>query len=336
MNWAWVTSLDQLWRAPTFPMWLTLAASGFFWIVVLITLVRAEKSVANGALTVITLLAIGIAATATIRGFGPGGQSASVEARSSQPISAALPALSCVDDLAGETVLTACEKVLFGSAESTAAALSYAASQITRLTAFGDVAAANASMTPELQMMRRAVERDRYGLMAYVLTARDHCTPSDCAAFRAVTDRNQIVANMNERTYEGLIVRYAPSWNMPAVTPGPVAALPPSMPLGKPTNAEFPSAASTPPISIMTPEPGQATTPPTPRPPASALSSPPSSSPPLANAPLPSPRPTPAPAAAKKPAAPKPARTAAPVQLAPAAPAPAAAAPEPTPSAAND
>jgi hypothetical protein len=338
MNWAWVTSLDQLWRAPTFPMWLTLAASGFFGIIVLITLLRAEKSVANGALTVITLLAIGIAATATIRGFGPGGQSASVEARSSQPISAALPALSCVDDLAGETVLTACEKVLFGSAESTAAALSYAASQITRLTAFGDVAAANASMTPELQMMRRAVERDRYGLMAYVLTARDHCTPSDCAAFRAVTDRNQIVANMNERTYEGLIVRYAPSWkwNMPAVTPGPVAALPPSMPLGKPTNAEFPSAASTPPISIMTPEPGQATTPSTPRPPASALSSPPSSSPSLANAPLPSPRPTPAPAAAKKPAAPKPARTAAPVQLAPAAPAPAAAAPEPTSSAAND
>jgi len=336
MNWAWVTSLDQLWRAPTFPMWLTLAASGFFGIIVLITLLRAEKSVANGALTVITLLAIGIAATATIRGFGPGGQSASVEARSSQPTGATLPALSCIDDLAGETVLTACEKVLFGSAESTAAALSYAASQITRLTAFGDVAAADASMTPELQMMRHAVERDRYGLMAYVLTARDHCTPSDCAAFRAVTDRNQIVANMNERTYEGLIVRYAPSWNMPAVTPGPVAALPPSMPLGKPTNAEFPSAASTPPISIMTPEPGQATTPSTPRPPASALSSPPSSSPPLANAPLPSPRPTPALAAAKKPAAPKPARTAAPVQLAPAAPAPAAAAPEPTPSAAND
>ncbi len=332
MNWAWVTSLDQLWRSPTFPMWLTLAASGFFGIIVLITLLRAEKSVANGALTVITLLAIGIAATATIRGFGPG-QGASAETRSSQSVSAGLPALSCIDDLAGETVLTACEKVLFGSAESTAAALSYAASQITWLTAFGDVAAANANMTPELQMVRRAVERDRYGLMAYVLAARDHCTPSDCAAFRAVTDRNQIVANMNERTYEGLIVRYAPSWNMPAVTPAPVAALPPSMPLGKPTNAEFPTAASTPPISIMTPEPGQATTPAAPRP---ASSSPPSSSPPLTNAPLPSPRPTPALAAAKKPAAPKPARTAAPVQLAPPAPAPAAAAPEPAPSAAND
>jgi hypothetical protein len=335
MNWAWVTSLDQLWRSPAFPMWLTLAASGFFGVIVLITLVRAEKSVANGALTVISLLAIGIASTATIGGFGPDGQSASGETRSSQPIGVALPALSCIDDLAGETVLTACEKVLFGSAESTAAALSYAASQITRLTALGDVAAANARMTGELQMVRRAVERDRYGLMAYALAARDHCTPSDCAAFRALADRNQIVANMNERTYEGLIVRYAPSWNAPVAAPAPVAVLP-SMPSGKPTNAEFPSAASTPPISIMTPEPVQATSSSTPRSPAATSSST------GANAPLPSPRPvsTTAPAAAalaaKKQAGPKTVRTAAPVQLAPAAPAPAAAAPEPTPSAAND
>src|SRR5258707_5768585 len=113
MNWAWVTSLDQLWRSPTFPMWLTLAASGFFGIIVLITLLRAEKSVANGALTVITLLAIGIAATATIRGFGPG-QSASIETRSSQPVSAALPALSCIDDLAEEAVLLRAGKACSG------------------------------------------------------------------------------------------------------------------------------------------------------------------------------------------------------------------------------
>src|SRR3979490_1487739 len=111
-------------------------------------------------------------------------------------------------------------------------------------------------MTRELQMVRRAVERDRYGLMAYVLAARDHCTPSDCAAFRAMTDHNQVVANMNERVYEGLISRYAPSWNAPSpAATGPVATLAPSMPTGKPTNAEFPTAASTPPVSIMSPEP---------------------------------------------------------------------------------
>ena len=60
MNWAmdWASSLDQFWRSPNFPMWLTLAAAGFFGLIVLITLLRAEKSVANGALTVITLLSI--------------------------------------------------------------------------------------------------------------------------------------------------------------------------------------------------------------------------------------------------------------------------------------
>src|SRR6202051_3428592 len=77
MNWAWAAPLDQLWRSPAFPMWLTLAAAGFFGIIVLITLLRAEKSVANGALTVITLLAVGIAVAATIRGFGPDEQAAS-------------------------------------------------------------------------------------------------------------------------------------------------------------------------------------------------------------------------------------------------------------------
>jgi len=316
MNWAWVTSLDQIWRSPTFPMWLTLAAAGFFGVIVIITLLRAEKSVANGALTVITLLAVGIAAAATIRGFGSGNRDMTAESRSPPPMIATLPALSCVDDLAGEAVLTACERALFGSAESAAAALSYAAMQITRLTAFGDVVAANKNMTPELQALRHAIERDRYGLMAYALAVREHCTPSDCAAFQALTDRHQIVANMDERVYDGLISRYAPTWNaLPAVAP--VAALVPGVPTGKPTNADFPTAASTPPVSIMTPEPGVASTSSTPR--ATA---------PAANAPLPSPRPTPATApalaAAKKQPAPKPARPSAPVSIAPAAAAPAA------------
>jgi hypothetical protein len=318
MNWAWATSLDQLWRSPAFPMWLTLAAAGFFGIIVLITVWRAEKSVASGALTIITLLAIGIGVAATLRGFGPDGRSASTDSQSPQPTMAALPALACIDDLAGEAVLTACEKALFGSPESAAAALSYAASKITRLTSFGDVAAANENLTPDLQALRRAVERDRYGLMAYVLLARDHCTPSACPAFRALTDSHQIEANMNERAYDGLIAHYAPLWNAPAVpaAPAPVAALSPTMPPGKPTNAEFPTAASTPPVSIMTPEPGAATTP-APRAPASSA---------VANAPLPSPRPaSAAPTAARKQAATKSSPKPAPVQLAPAAPAPAAA-----------
>lgn len=318
MNWAWATSLDQVWRSPDFPMWLTLAAAGFFGIIVLITLIRAEKSVANGALTVITLVAIGIAVAATLRGFGPAAPEAPVETRSLQQTpAAALPALSCIDDMAGETVLAACEKVLFGSSESVAAAVSYTSARINQLTALGDVATANRNMTPEWQALRRSVERDRYGLVAYVLLVRDHCTPSDCAAFSSLTDHNQVVANMDQRIYEGLVTRYAPSWNAPAApaipaAAGALAAFPPSMPTGRPTNADFPSAASTPAVSIMNPEP---TTPA-----ATSRASP-------ANA---TSRPTPAPAAVARKPAPKP-RVAAPVQIAPAAHAA-----SPAPAASND
>jgi hypothetical protein len=299
-------------------MWLTLAAAGFFGIIVLITLLRAEKSVANGALTVITLLAIGVAVAATIRGFGPGGQAASVQTRNVQPMRAALPQLSCIDDLAGDAVLNACEKVLFGSAESSAAAVAYAASLITQLVDAGNAATSGKNTSSELLALRRAVERDRYGLMAYVLMARDHCTPQACPVFRSLVDSRQVAGNMDDRVYENLITRYASSWNAPAqggaaAGAGLVAALPPSMPTGKPTNAEFPTAASTPAVSIMAPEPA----PGAPKPAAAAAQRPAvaaTTAPAAAK-----------PAAPKKQAAAKRPPAAAPVQITPAAPAPAAA-----------
>ena len=314
MNWAWASTLDQMWRSPAFPLWLTLAAAGFFAVIVLITLLRAEKSVANGALTVITLLAVGVALAATMRSFDPGGSPATEDGRSSIA-TASLPALACVDDLAGEAVLTACEKAVFGSPESTAAALAYAGRQVTRLTSFGDVATANRAMTPEIEALRRAVEHDRYGLMAQALVVRDHCTPTDCAAFRSLADRSRISANIEEKTYDALVGRYSLAWNAPPVPPvvPPVAALIPGMPTGRPTNAEFPSAASTPAVSIMTAEPTA--------PPSHTAAAPAG-----ASAATPRPAASPAVAATKKQAAPKAARTPAPaISLAPGAPAPAAA-----------
>ncbi|MEH2626478.1 hypothetical protein V1292_004533 [Bradyrhizobium sp. AZCC 1719] len=311
MNWAWAASLDQIWRSPNLPLYLTLATAGFVGLVVLITLLRSERSVANGVLALITLLAIGVAGAVTFRGFGTANAVQPTEARPVPTATAALPQLSCIDELAGDAVLAACEKALFGSAESVAAAVAYAASQITLLTSLGDVATANKGGGSDLLALRRAVERDRYGLMAYVLTVRDRCTPAACRAFRSLTDTRQVAANMEDRVYESLVMRHAASWNAPPQTAaGMMAALPPSQPTGKPTNAEFPTSASTPPVSIMTPEP-----PAKPSPSATAASRPAAAPPPA-----PSPSPSPALAAAKKqPPPPKRPSTAAPVQLAPSA-----------------
>lgn len=296
MNWAWMGALDQVWRSPAFPMWLTLVAAGFFALVVLVTLWRAEKSVANGALTVITLLAVGIAVATTVRGFGPSGAGEARQTASlPPPLTASLPALACIDDLAGETVLSACEKIIFGTADAAAAAVSYAALRINRLVGHGDAAAANKNVTAELMALRRSIERDRYGLIAFVLLTRDRCHPGDCAAYASLTDHNQIAANMEERVYDGLVARYAPSWNAP-LAPATLAALPPSVPTGKPTNAEFPTAASIPPVNIMTPEPAvapprAAAAPAPPRAPAAAAASSPAGPKPAALKPAPKPRP---------------------------------------------
>lgn len=310
MNWAWATSLDQIWRSPAFPMWMTLAAAGFFGLILLITLLRAEKSVANGALTVITLLSIAIAGAATVRVYGPAVQDGPTEAHAQAAIAASLPALSCLDDLAGDAVAMGCEKALFGAPDAAAAAVSYTAARIDRLTALGDVATAEKSLTLDMKVLRKSLERDRYGLVAQVLTARDGCTQFDCAAFRSLTDQQQVAANMDAHLYDTLVARYAPTWNAPATTPAmpataALAGLPPSMPTGKPTNAEFPSASSTPPVSIMNPEP------PTPATRQAAPRTPAAASGPAAKKP-PAPRAARAPAAAPVPLTPPPASAAAP------------------------
>ena len=197
-------------------MWVALAAAGFFGLIVPITLLRADRSAANTALTITTLLAVGVAVAATMGGNGSAGRAPSVEARSASAVGSSLPALACLDDLAGDTVLSACEKALFGSAESVAAAVSYAASQLERLTTYGDVASANKNMTADLAALRRAVERDRYGLVAQVLAENYRCTPTDCPAFRLFSNRRQVMANMEARAFDGLVARYAASWNMAA------------------------------------------------------------------------------------------------------------------------
>lgn len=300
MNRAWVASLSEIWHSSNFPMWLTIIAAVLFAVILVITMMRAEKSAANGALIVITLLAVGIAAIAMMRSSSVGG-AANDAGRSLalQPVPG-MPALACLDGLAGENVESACEKAVFASADSTAAAVSYAASQVSRLASYGNVAAADKMMTPELQTLRRAIERDRYGLIAQVLTVRDGCNLSACPFFQSLTNTAQISVNMTEKTYEGLIAQYLPLWNAPPVAaPATTSALAPNVPSGKVLTGDFPaSSTSIPPVNIMTPEPA----------------SPPSAAPKTAEEGAP--RAGTAPAAAKKPPAQKP-RAQAPASLAP-------------------
>ena len=124
--------------------------------------------------------------------------------------------------------------------------------------------------------LRSGLEADRYGFVAHVLAQRDGCTAESCTTFALLGDASTVKAHLSERTLENNIARHAANWMAPASAP--VAAAPPvgsGLPLqpsaatlsGAPVTRpiDFPSAASIPPVSIMT-EPPPAAAPPSAKP----------------------------------------------------------------------
>src|SRR5438034_1096954 len=106
-------------------------------------------------------------------------------------------------------------------------------------------------------ILRRAVEADRFGIVAHVLAVRDGCAPDQCSAFGWLRDPSRINLNLAERPFEARLKSASTSWPA-AGTRGlasnaPSPALSPAM--RTPNSLYFPSAASIPPVNIMTAEP---------------------------------------------------------------------------------
>lgn len=186
-------------------------------------------------------------------------QRRNIEARLSALMAQALSpnsSLACLDSEAGEAVTESCEKALYASPEQVAGALAYVGQRVDILR---DIAAVSDPKDERYALMRvplaRSIETDRYGLVAQVLQGRDNCTPESCYAFALVQSRDQLVANMAERAYDAKIARYALGWGEKQPS-GPALASQSQRPTGKPVDMNFPTAASIPPVSIMSNEPG--------------------------------------------------------------------------------
>ena len=59
---------------------------------------------------------------------------------------------------------------------------------------------------------RRAIELDRYGIAAHVLSVRDGCTTERCAAFAMFQDIGALKANLKVRAFDTYVARYASAW----------------------------------------------------------------------------------------------------------------------------
>jgi len=172
-------------------------------------------------------------------------------------------ALGCLDAIAGETVEAACEKALFASPEASAAAVSYVAAQLSLLASARELGRHGETASGMLAL-RRALEADRFGVVAHVLAVRDGCAPDQCRAFAWLGDTSRIKVNLAERPFDARIKTYAANW--PAAGGRALASTPPSPAPSAaakvPNNLFFPSATSIPPVNIMTAEPPPAQRPP--------------------------------------------------------------------------
>jgi hypothetical protein len=186
--------------------------------------------------------------------------------------------LACLDALVGDAVTEPCEKAIFANPESAAAAVSLMAARIALLREAVAHAGDDPIYDKAIADLRRGLEPDRFGFVAQALASSEQCKPDSCDALTLFRDPHRVNANLSDRTFEIFVGRYVGTWmspRSPASAPA-VAAAPAHQPtatatasaaIDKPAavtpatssvNVEFPSAASIPPVSIMTNEPGMA------------------------------------------------------------------------------
>jgi hypothetical protein len=169
-------------------------------------------------------------------------------------------ALACLDTIAGDVVKDACEKAIFASPETTAAAVSYITAELSLLASASD-RVRSAVLSLRAAQLRRAIEADRFGIAAHVLAVSKGCTPDSCSALALLHDESRVRANLAERPFDALIKRYAARWSAAERSseaidpPRAVTATAPGAPPKSANTLYFPSSASIPPVNIMTAEP---------------------------------------------------------------------------------
>ena len=258
-------SLDFATATLSLPVWAAGAVLAFFVAIGALALTRPGSSLASGLLRVIAVVA-GLGTVWMLLDHATQHERAA-ERRALDQRAADLAAraiapgspLACLDAVAGDTVESACEKTVFASPESVAAAVSYMSARLALLADSTEFARRTGTYENALAAQRLGIEADRYGLVAHVLSVRDSCTPLLCDSYVLLREPDRVQGNLREHLFARYVDRYAPEWaaraqSAPVVT-GPASAAVPPVATAVPSKYDFPSAASIPPVNIMTAEP---------------------------------------------------------------------------------
>ena len=298
MSLDWLPGLDLSTGTFTLPLWAVGVAAALFVALIVIAVIRAGLTEFGGLIFRVAVIVIAVVFGWTYINRASERDRAderrALDQRAADLVGRAVApgsAIACLEATNTETVEGACERAVFASPETVAAATAYLSARLSLLAdAHEYTSRRDQGYEATIAGLRRTIAADRYGLASQVLSVRDGCTADACDAFGLVYDDKRLRANIKDRLFDVTVARYAANWPLRT---RPLASGGGNTPSGVPAgaNVTFPSAASIPPVSIMNSEPPQAAAP----------ASPPSA------APAPEPRPTnSAPAsAARRPAAKK-------------------------------
>ena len=279
----WIPGFDPATGTLALPLWSAAVIAATFVAFCVLVLVRAGREGIVEAFSRGGFLLVGAAVAWVLLDVTSAGtfaaQRRALDARLLEMTTRAVmpgSALACLDAAAGELVEASCEKALFATPEAVAASVAYVTAQLSLLADGSEYERrSGADYESALAGLRRAVESDRFGIVAHVLADRDGCTADRCVAFGLLADTSQVSDNLLGHKYESYVSHHAAEWpqsvlspvaaNAPSASPSSPSPAPPPAPLptqnsasaavGKPNGLYFPSSSSIPAVSIMNAEP---------------------------------------------------------------------------------
>ncbi len=270
MSLDWVPGLDLTTGTFTLPLWAVGVAAALLVALVVIAVVRSGMtefgSLVFRAAVIVIAVVFGWTYIVRTGERDRADERRALDQRAADLVGRAIApgsAIACLEATNTETVEGACERAVFASPETVAAASAYVAARLTLLAdAHEHTSRRDQAYESSIAGLRRTIAADRYGLASQVLATRDGCTADTCDAFGLVYDDKRLKANLRDRLFDVTVARYAVNWpsrTRPLASSG-------NTPSG--SNASFPSAASVPPVSIIEPPGpsplGQAAAPPPP------------------------------------------------------------------------
>jgi hypothetical protein len=267
MSLDWVPGLDLSTGTFTLPLWAVGVAAAVLVALAVIAVVRSGVTEFGSLVFRVAVVAIALVFGWTYLNRGAERDRAderrALDQRAADLVGRAIApgsAIGCLEATNTETVEGACERAVFASPETVAAATAYISARLTLLADANDYTSRrDQNYESAIAGLRRTVAADRYGLASQVLATRDGCTPDTCDAFSLVYDDKRLRANLKDRLFDVTVARYATAWpartrplassNAPSPMPAAAAVNPPG------PNVSFPSSQSIPPVSIMNAEP---------------------------------------------------------------------------------